>query len=81
MLVLRQQLVALYVRGNVEKEENLMGKTAAVKAHSQYDVHPGVAMVQKWVGELKEKTGRSLEEWIALVKREGPKDENQDATG
>ena len=32
-------------------------------------------MVQRWVGELKSKTGRSLEEWIALVKKEGPKDE------
>ena len=32
-------------------------------------------MVQKWVGELKSKTGRSLEEWLALVKQEGLKDE------
>jgi len=32
-------------------------------------------MVQKWVAELKGKTGRSLEEWLALVKKEGPKDE------
>jgi hypothetical protein len=32
-------------------------------------------MVQKWLAELKEKTGRSLNEWIALVKKEGPKDE------
>jgi hypothetical protein len=38
-----------------------------------YDVHPGVAMVQKWIGELKEKTGRTVEEWIALVQKEGPK--------
>jgi hypothetical protein len=42
-----------------------------------YDVHPGVAMVQKWVGELKEKTGRSLEDWLALVKKEGPKGEKE----
>ena len=48
-------------------------KTA--KSESLYGVHPGVAMVQKWVSELKEKTGRSLEEWIAFVKKEGPKDE------
>jgi hypothetical protein len=32
-------------------------------------------MVEKWVGELKSKTGRTLEEWIAMVKKEGPKDE------
>jgi hypothetical protein len=50
-------------------------KTGAAKSQSLYGVHPGVAMVQKWVAELKEKTGRSLDEWIALVKKEGPKDE------
>ena len=48
---------------------------AKAKAQSLYDVHPGVAMVQKWIVELKEKTGRSLEEWMAFVKKEGPKDE------
>jgi hypothetical protein len=39
-----------------------------------YGVHPGVAMVQKWVAELKEKTGRSLEEWQAYITRSGPKE-------
>ena len=53
-----------------------MGKTAATK-QSVYDVSPGVAMVQKWLAGLKDKTGRSLEEWIALVKKEGPKGENE----
>jgi len=52
-----------------------MPKTSAAKARSLYAVHPGVAMVQKWVAELKPKTGRSLEEWLALVKKEGPKEE------
>lgn len=47
----------------------------AAKAKILYDVHPGVAMVQKWIEGLKEKTGRSLEEWKAFVKKEGPKDE------
>jgi len=42
---------------------------------SLYDVHPGVAMMQKWVAELKAKTGRSVDEWLALIKKEGPKDE------
>ena len=44
---------------------------------SIYGVHPGVAMLQKWITELKPKTGRSLGEWIALVKEEGPKAEAQ----
>src|SRR5215208_2033848 len=37
-----------------------------------YAVHPGVAMVQKWVAGLKEKTGRTLEEWCAHIQKEGP---------
>ena len=49
----------------------------ATKTRSLYDVHPGVAMVRKWVDELKSKTGRSLEEWIALMKKEGPKGEKE----
>jgi hypothetical protein len=52
-----------------------MAKAKAARDTSLYGVHPGVAMVQKWVAELKDKTGRSLEEWMALVKKEGPKDE------
>lgn len=48
---------------------------ATARTQAIYDVHPGVARVQKWVAELKSKTGRSLEEWLALVKKEGPKDE------
>ena len=52
-----------------------MARTWIARNHSLYGVHPSVAMVQKWVAELKEKTGRSLEEWIALVKKEGPKNE------
>jgi Domain of unknown function (DUF5655)/Domain of unknown function (DUF4287) len=48
--------------------------TAVARTTSRYDVHPGVAMVQKWVAELKPKTGRSLEEWITLVKKSGPED-------
>jgi len=45
------------------------------KKKSIYGVHPGVAMTQKWVAELKQKTGRSLEEWLRLIKKSGPKDE------
>ena len=29
-------------------------------------------MTQKWVADLKAKTGRSLDEWLALVKKSGP---------
>src|SRR6266478_7534425 len=52
-----------------------MPKASLAKSASSYGVHPSVTMVQKWLAELKEETGRSLEEWLALVKKEGPKDE------
>jgi len=45
------------------------------KKKSIYGVHPGVSMTQKWVGELKQKTGRTSDEWLRLIKKEGPKDE------
>ncbi len=49
-----------------------MPQTKTAKTEPLYSVHPGVAIMQKWVAELKGKTGRSLEEWLALVKKEGP---------
>lgn len=39
---------------------------------SLYGVHPGVAMVQKAISQLKEKTGRTLEEWIEYINSDGP---------
>ena len=52
-----------------------MPKASLAKSESPYGVHPSVAMVQKWLAELREETGRSMEEWLALVKKEAPKDE------
>jgi len=46
----------------------------AKSAPISYGVHPGVAMVMKWVAELKDKTGRTLEEWCTLIQKAGPKD-------
>lgn len=45
------------------------------KTKSIYGVHPGVLMTQQWITTLKEKTGHSLDEWLALVKKKGGKDE------
>jgi predicted transport protein len=42
-----------------------------LKTQTKYSVHPGVAMTQKWLQDLPPKTGRSLEEWIALIKKSG----------
>ena len=53
-----------------------MPRTATVpRKKSIYGVHPGVLMMQKWIGELKQKTGRTLEEWLAHIKKAGPKGE------
>ena len=53
-----------------------MTRTAS-KRKSIYNIHPGVLMTQKWIGELKTKTGRSLEEWLKHIKKDGPKDEKK----
>lgn len=45
------------------------------KTKSVYGVHPGVAMVQKAIEELKVKTGKSLDEWVSFIKKSGPKTE------
>ena len=39
---------------------------------SRYGVHPGVLMVQDWIKSLKAKTGRSLDEWLAHIRKDGP---------
>ena len=53
-----------------------MAKTATqTKTKSIYSVHPSLKMVQKWIAELNEKTGRSLDEWESYIKKKGPKDE------
>jgi hypothetical protein len=52
----------------------------APNSRSLYSVHPGVAIVQKWICELPEKTGRSLDEWLALVQAEGPPTEKERRT-
>lgn len=47
------------------------------KQSTLYSVHPGVKMMQDWVNGLPKKTGKSLEEWVDLLKREGPKEEKE----
>ncbi len=43
-------------------------------AKNIYSVHPSVQMVQDAIAKLKEKTGRSLPEWIKFINKEGPED-------
>jgi hypothetical protein len=52
-----------------------MTETTATKSETLYDPHPSVAITQKWLAEQRETTGRSLDDWMTLIKKEGPKDE------
>jgi hypothetical protein len=51
----------------------------AAKAQNKsiFDVHPAVAMAQSVIAGMKEKTGRSLEEWVELVGSAGPATEKE----
>jgi hypothetical protein len=46
-------------------------------AKSPYSVHPGVQRTRIWIDTLKEKTGRSLEEWVKFVNKSGPAGEKE----
>ena len=50
---------------------------AGVASHSIYSVHPGIAMLRRWVAELAAKTGRSLDEWLRHIQQSGPKTEKE----
>jgi hypothetical protein len=63
-------IVAVKVRPR--KRPSKPARTNPAGAASLYSVHPGVAMVQKWMAELPAKTGRSLAQWISHIKHAGP---------
>jgi len=54
-----------------------MPATRRKSASSTYDVHPSLAMYQSSLAALKQKTGRTLEEWIKFVNKEGPATEKE----
>jgi Domain of unknown function (DUF5655)/Domain of unknown function (DUF4287) len=54
-----------------------MPATRKQSASSTYDVHPSLGMYQKSLAALKQKTGRTLEDWIKLVKKEAPATEKE----
>ena len=44
----------------------------ASRTKARYATHPGYAMQDAIISNLKQKTGKSLEEWIRVVKKAGP---------
>jgi hypothetical protein len=47
------------------------------KKPNPYSVSPGVKMMQDWIATLKQKTGRSVDEWLVFVKKHGPPTEKE----
>jgi Domain of unknown function (DUF5655)/Domain of unknown function (DUF4287) len=46
---------------------------------SRYTLHPGFAMEAASIANLQKKTGKTLEEWVQIVKQSGPPTENERA--
>lgn len=43
-----------------------------MRKNSVYTLHPGFAMEESGLAILKERTGRTLDEWVRVVKKSGP---------
>jgi hypothetical protein len=57
----------------------MMAYYDSMRKNSVYSLHPGFAMEESSLANLKERTGRSLEEWIRIVKKSGPPAEKERA--
>ena len=47
--------------------------------HTRYTIHPGFAMEQGTIARLQKETGRTLDDWIAIVEQQGPPGERERA--
>jgi hypothetical protein len=54
-----------------------MAKKPPASLGSIYGIHPSIEMVQNWITSLPDKTGKSLEQWLAFVKKHGPAGEKE----
>jgi len=48
-----------------------------MRKNSVYTLHPGFAMEESSLKNLKERTGRTLDEWVRIVKESGPATEKE----
>jgi hypothetical protein len=48
-----------------------------MRKNSVYTLHPGFAMEESSLANLKERTGRTVEEWVRIVKKSGPPTEQE----
>src|SRR5256885_9126607 len=65
----------LVLKPRPRKSRKRRATNAAVDSASIYAVHPGIVMLQKWISELKVKTGRTIEEWVRHIQADGPSTE------
>src|SRR6185312_5719590 len=54
-----------------------MPATRKQSASPTYDVHPSLGVYQSSLAALKQKTGRTLAEWIKFVNKSGPETEKE----
>src|SRR5262249_11421251 len=73
--LLALSLAAATLCSRSHRGETTMPQTASKKKKSLYSVHPGVAMVQKWIADLPAKTGRTFEQWLSHIRKNGPQDD------
>jgi hypothetical protein len=48
-----------------------------MRKNSVYTLHPGFAMEESSMANLKERTGRTVDEWVRVVKKSGPPTEKE----
>src|SRR5437764_6915047 len=48
---------------------------SANKSRGPYSVHPSLAYAQAVIAGMKANTGRSIDEWVTIVRKHGPKTE------
>ena len=55
----------------------MSGAARARKKKPVYSVHPSLGMVQGMMAKLKERTGKTLDEWVREVIASGPPTEKE----
>lgn len=48
-----------------------------MRKNSVYTLHPGFKMEESSMANLKERTGRTIEQWVRMVKKSGPATERE----
>jgi hypothetical protein len=55
----------------------MMAYYDSMRKNSVYTMHPGFKMEESSLKNLKERTGKTLEEWVRIVKKSGPPTERE----